>query len=78
MLREVQSIAEKLLIQNCAINRFEDVYPNVPITCCFFHLDQSLYRKIQSEGLQEACNDPNDRDKNILAYVLIIGLHSRR
>lgn len=28
---------------------------------CFFHLKQSLYRRIQNEGLVTKYNDPNDR-----------------
>ena len=37
------------------------MYPGVPIGCCFSHLGQSLYHRIQEEGLQVPYNDPGDR-----------------
>ena len=43
------------------INSAKTVFPGVPIRCCFFHLGQSLYRKIQDKGLQVAYNDLKDR-----------------
>lgn len=42
------------------LNACEEQFPAVPIAACFFHLSQSMYRKIQSEGLQVQYNDPND------------------
>lgn len=41
------------------LNACEEVFPLVPVFCCFFHLKQSLYRKIQSCGLQTTYNDPD-------------------
>ena len=35
------------------------------VKACFFHLRQSIYRRIQSEGLQQDYNDPNDRSIKI-------------
>lgn len=32
----------------------------MPLSACFFHLSQSVYRKIQAEGLQVHYNDPAD------------------
>ena len=42
------------------INACEEVYPGVPISCCFFHLKHSMYRKIQEVGLQTQYNDAED------------------
>jgi len=42
------------------INSVKAVFPGVPISCCYFHLGQSLYQKIQDEGLQVAYNDVED------------------
>ena len=33
----------------CAI---EDIFPNVTVKGCFYHLSQNIYHKVQSEGLQ--------------------------
>ena len=42
-----------------AINSFKNCFPNAEQKGCFFHFAQSLYRKIQSEGLQQRySNDP--------------------
>lgn len=42
------------------INACDAVFPRAPVTCCFFHLKQSLYRKIQKSGLTIRYNDPED------------------
>lgn len=41
-----------------AINAFKTVLPTSDVRGCFFHLSQCVYRKVQSEGLQElyACD----------------------
>ncbi|CAN7984259.1 unnamed protein product [Ixodes pacificus] len=36
-----------------AINAFKTVLPTSDVRGCFFHLSQCVYRKVQSEGLQE-------------------------
>jgi len=46
-------------------------FPDVNVSCCFFHLGQSMYRKIQSEGLQEAYNDPLDRELEIHTHMIL-------
>lgn len=38
-------------------NACEEVFPTVPVSCCFFHLAQSMYRRVQGEGLQQAYNN---------------------
>lgn len=53
------------------INACESVFPAVSVSCCFFHLKQSTYRKIQSEGLQTAYNDPDNRELKIQTSMLL-------
>ena len=43
------------------MNAANTVFPNAVVSCCFFHLGQSVYRRIQTEGLQRKYNDPEDR-----------------
>ena len=42
------------------LNAAEDVFPDIQMSCCFFHLKQSVFRKIQDLGLQRAYNDATD------------------
>ncbi len=37
--------------EKAAISAFEEEFPMVVVTGCFYHLSQSVYRRIQSEGL---------------------------
>ena len=37
---------------------------------CFFHLRLNIFRKIQTEGLQEEYNDPDDRSIKIACQEL--------
>jgi len=37
------------------------VFPNSNVRFCFSHLGQAANRRVQAEGLQEQCNDPEDR-----------------
>ena len=53
------------------INACREVYPQVPVTGCFFHLGQALYRRIQEEGLQVAYNDPDDRCLKQYTHMLL-------
>lgn len=43
------------------LNAVRALFPDSTVRACFFHLGQSMYRKVQSLGLQEAYNDPQDR-----------------
>lgn len=57
--------------EKAIINACEEVFPNSPVSCCFFHLGQSVYRQIQSIGLQEAYNNPDDRTLKIYTHMLL-------
>ena len=39
-----------------AINSFEQIWPATFVKCCFSHLTQNVWRKVQSEGLQSDYN----------------------
>ena len=41
------------------------------VSCCFFHLGQSLYRRIQAEGLPEEYNDPEDIELKISTHMIL-------
>ena len=56
---------EKTIINACAV-----VLPNIAVTGCFFYLLQSIYRKIESEGLQVAYNNPADCSIRQYSHVL--------
>lgn len=40
------------------------------ISLCFFHLKQSMYRHVQSEGLATAYNDPSDRTLKLFIHQI--------
>ena len=40
--------------EKAAINSFEEVWPDTLVKCCFFHLTQNVWRKVQAAGLQAA------------------------
>ena len=42
--------------KKAAINSFEQFWPDTFVKCCFFHLTQNVWRKVQSEGLQSEYN----------------------
>lgn len=52
------------------INAATEVIGADHVRCCFFHLCQSVYRHIQSEGLQELYNDANDRSIKVGPHML--------
>lgn len=53
------------------INACQEVYPNCPLSCCFFHFGQSMYRQIQSVGLQATYNDPDDRSLKMYSHMML-------
>lgn len=53
------------------LNACRDVFPGIPVTCCFFHLAQAVYRHVQGEGLQGRYNDPDDRSIKIYTHMLL-------
>ncbi|KAL7299220.1 hypothetical protein TKK_0007815 [Trichogramma kaykai] len=53
------------------INSCEEIFPDARIACCFFHLGQSLYRKVQELGFSEAYNDEKDRSFKKFAMMLL-------
>lgn len=58
-----------------AINATRDTLQNTTVRCCFFHLGQSVYRRVQAEGLQEAYNNPDDRSvKEAIHMTLALAL----
>ena len=52
------------------ITACKEVFPHVAISACFFHLSQSLYRKIQKEWLQVAYNDVDNRTIKDFTHML--------
>ena len=49
-------------------NAFLHVFPGVEILGCFFHLEQSLWRKVQGVGLREGYID----DENVRKHVQML------
>ena len=39
--------------EKAAINAAENVFENVELSCCFFHLSSNIWKQIQNNGLQE-------------------------
>lgn len=52
------------------LNACRQIFPDSPIIGCFFHLGQSVYRKVQAEGLQEIYNDPADREFKLHIHMM--------
>lgn len=52
------------------INAVKKTIGDDRIRLCFFHLCQSVYRHIQSEGLQALYNDPDDRSIKTACHML--------
>ncbi|XP_076057300.1 uncharacterized protein LOC143034842 [Oratosquilla oratoria] len=38
--------------EQAARSAIEEIFPNVTVKGCFYHISQSIYRKVQNEGLQ--------------------------
>ena len=53
------------------INAAAEVYPEAEIKCCFFHLGQALYKRVQESGLQGKYNDPDDRRIKECTHMLL-------
>lgn len=53
------------------INAVSAVFPAADLRLCLFHLGQSVYRHVQSEGLQQAYSDPQHREVKIGVHMLI-------
>lgn len=47
------------------------MYTNSPLSSCFFHFGQSIYRQIQSAGLQAEYNDPDDRSLKVYTHMML-------
>ena len=46
--------------EKAAMNSAENVFAGITVTCCFFHLSQNIWRRIQENGLQPLYrNDPD-------------------
>lgn len=83
VLRAIVTVAREYNIENCRpeiimtdfelaiINASRAVFPSASVSCCFFHLGQSIYRRIQNEGLQQAYNDAMNRNIKIYARMLL-------
>ena len=46
--------------EQAAINALSHSYPNATMTGCFYHLSQKIYRKVQSEELQQLHSEDAD------------------
>ncbi|KAK7604825.1 hypothetical protein V9T40_006011 [Parthenolecanium corni] len=57
--------------EKAIINACQGVYPDVSVSCCFFHLGQSVNRHVQQEDLQIAYNDPVDRSINVFTHMIL-------
>ena len=42
--------------EKAAINSFEEVWPDALVRCCFFHLTQNVWCKVQAAGMQADYN----------------------
>jgi hypothetical protein len=56
-------------LELAAMNAFTSHFPRIQIKCCFFHLGQSFYRKLCTEGLKEQYK--NDADLKIWVKKVI-------
>ena len=56
------------------IDAASSTYPDSSIKCCFFHLCQSIYRKVQEFGLQVRYNNPKEKVIKTVFIILFIYL----
>ena len=54
--------------EQATINYFNSIWPITQVKPCFFHLSQSVYRKLQSPGLQSEYH--NDLDFALTTRML--------
>ena len=55
-------------------NAIYEVFPEVQLFCCFFHLGHSLWRKTQEEGLHRYCVEDENfcaSNESLLALVFL-------
>ncbi|KAJ8681367.1 hypothetical protein QAD02_017154 [Eretmocerus hayati] len=83
VLQSVVTAAQEYQIANCepqqimadfekaGINASAEVFPNAHVSCCFFHLRQSVYWHVQDEGLQQEYSDPLDRTLRDSIHMLL-------
>ena len=83
VLAAVKQAVEEYRLHNCAprnimtdfekgiINACQKIYPQVAVSCCSFHLGQSVYRQVQQRGLQAQYNDENDRSLRDAVHMLL-------
>ena len=57
--------------EQAIINAVSAVFPAAVLRLCLFHLGQSVYRHVQSLGLQAAYSDPDNREVKIGVHMLI-------
>lgn len=70
----IQLVPPERVLQDFEIsikNAVLSVFPGWVIQYCFFHLGQSVYRRVQSEGLQELYNNPQDRALKEATHMLL-------
>ena len=53
------------------INAAKSVIGANTVCCCLFHLAQAVYRRVQSEGLQQQYADPEDSSIRDVARLLV-------
>ena len=82
VLHAITSAAEEFHIDGCVpqkvmcdfelsiINACYETY-DADINCCFFHLGSNVYKHVQSSGLQEAYNNPDDRSIKIYTHMML-------
>lgn len=83
VLRAIASVDEDFRIIDCMprrimtdfeqaiINAATEIFENCELSCCFFHLGQSVYRRVQSEGLQQAYQDADNEEVNYLINQIL-------
>ena len=62
-LKMWEKIQERHLIidfEKAVINSFQHFWKSTNIKCCFFHLTQNIWRKLQAEGLQANYNNDEE------------------
>lgn len=52
------------------INACRTVFPNSEVKCCFFHLKQSIYKRIGVEGLKVRYDDAEDRSIKVATQCM--------